>query len=91
VSGSYVAKRYDILNAGSISGTFATLTNVNLSAGFTDILSYTGSDVFLNLTAGLGNEAGLTGNQRSVATAIDNYFNGGGALPGRTTLSATPP
>jgi uncharacterized protein with beta-barrel porin domain len=79
--GSYIPKRYDVLNAGNISGTFAALNNINLPVGFTDSLSYTGSDVFLNLTAVLAPTTGLTGNERNVATTIDNYFNRGGTLP----------
>jgi autotransporter-associated beta strand protein len=84
--GSYLAKQYTILTASSLGGTkFASLTNVSLPAGFTDSLSYSGSDVFLNLTATLGAGAigtgGLNRNQRNVATGLNDYFNGGGTLP----------
>ena len=79
--GGYVIKQYDILHAGGgLNGTFATLANFNLPAGFVDGLSYSGTDVFLNITAALPLN-GLTGNERGVAAALDNYFNGGGTLP----------
>jgi uncharacterized protein with beta-barrel porin domain len=84
-SGSYLSKQYTILTAtGGLGGTsFAGLTNFNLPAGFTDSLSYGGGSVFLNLTATLGAlpGTGLNGNQQSVASALNNFFNSGGALP----------
>jgi autotransporter-associated beta strand protein len=90
-SGSYVARTYTILStAGGLNGTtFGSLTTSNLPAGFTANLSYTDSDVILNLTATLGQPGGpgalgtggLSGNQRNVANALNNFFNNGGALP----------
>ena len=79
---SYVAQSYTILSAaGGLGGTtFKGLTASNLSAGFTANLSYTNSDVILNLTATLGGP-GLSENQRNVAAALNNFFNSGGALP----------
>jgi uncharacterized protein with beta-barrel porin domain len=44
-------------------------------------LDYTPTDVFLSLTAGLGAGGGLNVNQANVANAVNNFFNGGGALP----------
>ncbi len=80
-SGSYLSNQYDILHAaGGLNGTFATLANTNLPAGFADSLSYSGTNVFLNLQAGLP-LTGLTINERNVATALNNFFNSGGALP----------
>ena len=80
-SGNYVTKSYDILRAvGGINGIFATLTNSSLPAGLADNLSYSGTDVFLNITANLPLN-GLTINERNVAVGLDNYFNSGGALP----------
>jgi len=79
--GGYLSKQYDILHAsGGLNGTFASIANFNLPAGFTDSLSYSSTDVFLNLKPGLP-LTGLTVNERNVAVAIDNYFNSGGALP----------
>src|SRR5262245_20306319 len=54
-SGSYVTRAYTILSAaGGRSGTFNALTTTNLPAGFIASLSYTATDVNLNLTAALG-------------------------------------
>ncbi|MDP2324361.1 MAG: autotransporter domain-containing protein, partial [Gammaproteobacteria bacterium] len=80
-TGSYILKTYDILHAsGGLTGTFAGVTS-NIQPGFALSLSYTNTDVFLNLTAALGASSGLGTNQRNVGSAIDNFFNSGGALP----------
>jgi uncharacterized protein with beta-barrel porin domain len=79
-SGSYVARSYDILHSGGLVGTFSGVSG-NVPAGFTESLSYTATDVLLNLTAGLGAGGGLNQNQQNVANAINNFFNSGGALP----------
>jgi uncharacterized protein with beta-barrel porin domain len=86
--GNYVRKQYDILHATALGNTFAgASSNV---PGFAASLSYTNTDVFLNLSAALGGSGragGLSGNQQNVANAINNFFNGGGALPpGFSTL-----
>ena len=59
-SGSYASRTYTILSAaGGLGGTtFNVLTTTNLPAGFTPSLSYTATDVILNLTAALS-PAGL--------------------------------
>jgi uncharacterized protein with beta-barrel porin domain len=87
-SGSYLAKQYTILTASGLGGTtFASLTNSNLPSGFTDSLSYSGTDVLLNLTASLGQSSsslptgGLNPNQQNVANGLNNFFNFGGTLP----------
>jgi uncharacterized protein with beta-barrel porin domain len=75
-------RRYTILTAnGGVSGTFATLTNVNLPAGFAPTLTYDANNVYLSLTAALG--GGLPQNQQNVANSLNTFFNGGGALPAR--------
>ena len=81
--GSYLTKQYTILSAtGGLGGTtFANLTNTNLPANFTDSLSYTGNNVFLNLTGRLGISNDLNQNQQNVANALNNFFNSGGTLP----------
>jgi len=93
--GSYIAKSYTILASGGRTGSFANLNTIGLPAGFTASLSYTTSDAKLDLTASLGGTGGGTGggggggsistgftqNQASVATALNNYFNAGNALP----------
>ena len=49
--------------------------------GFASSLSYSATDVFLNLTALLGSGGELNGNQKNVASSINNFFNSGGSLP----------
>ena len=79
--GSYLVKQYDILHSTGLGGTtFAGLGTTNLPAGFTVNLNYTPTDVFLNLTAAIGQSGGLNGNQQNVASGLNNFFNGGGAL-----------
>jgi autotransporter-associated beta strand protein len=96
--GSYMMRSYDILHAaGGLGGTtFSGLTG-NVPANFTASLSYTSTDVLLNLIANLGGggpgnltlegggpgalACGFSLNQCSVATAINNFFNNGGTLP----------
>ena len=84
-SGRYATRTYTILSAaGGLGGTtFNTLTTSNLPAGFAASLSYTSTDVILNLTAQLHtiSAGGFSINQKNVATALDGFFNSGGALP----------
>ena len=92
-SGSYVSRTYTILSAaGGLNGTtFNTLTTTNLPAGFTANLSYTATNVILNLTATLGQPSapggpnalgtgGLSINQGNVANSLNTFFNNGGTL-----------
>ena len=91
-SGAYISRTYTILSAaGSLNDTaFNALTTSNLPAGFTASLSCTATDAILSLTAtleqpsgpgGPGALGGLSGNQTNVASALNNFFNSGGALP----------
>jgi len=77
--GSYVTKQYTILHSGGLTGTFSGVSG-NVPAGFTQSLSYTSTDVILNLTGALGT-GGLSGNQQNVANALNSFFNHGGTLP----------
>ncbi len=77
VTGGLSNQTYDILHAGRISGTFNGFTAGNMSG----TLTYTQTDVFLNLAANLGAGTALNINQRNVANGISNFFNSGGALP----------
>ena len=79
--GSYITRQYTILHAdGGLGGT--TFAGITSSPNFNASLSYDANDVFLNLTAALGNSVnGLNQNQVNVATAINGFFNNGGALP----------
>jgi uncharacterized protein with beta-barrel porin domain len=84
--GSYVVKQYTILQSASLGGTkFSALSTMNLPAGFSASLQYTGGNVLLDLNAILLSSGNLNGslnqNQQNVANAIDNFFNNGGALP----------
>jgi uncharacterized protein with beta-barrel porin domain len=80
--GSYVTNQYDILHSAGLNGTtFTALGTTNLPAGFIANLSYTPTDVFLNLTAALGQIGALSGNQQNIAIGLNNFFNGGGTLP----------
>ena len=78
--GSYMVRQYTILHASSLIGTFDSSAFVN-APGFTASLSYTPTDVLLNLKAALGMGGGLGGNQQSVSNALNDFFNNGGTLP----------
>jgi uncharacterized protein with beta-barrel porin domain len=81
-NGTYAVKQYDILHTAGLGGTsFGGVADFNLPAGFATSLSYSATDVFLNLTAQLGAQSGLNQNQQNVANAINAFFNNGGALP----------
>jgi autotransporter-associated beta strand protein/T5SS/PEP-CTERM-associated repeat protein len=69
---------YDILRSAGLGGT--TFTGVS-APNFNASLSYTATDVFLNLTAALGAGTPLTQNEQNAANAIEAFFNGGGTLP----------
>jgi hypothetical protein len=87
--GSYITRQYTILHAdGGRSGTFSVLTTTGLPPGFSSNLDYSATDVVLNLTAQLGQQTQrpslggvLPRNPYNVATAINGFFNNGGALP----------
>lgn len=68
--------------AGGRSGTFGNLATLGLPPGLSASLSYTPTDVLLDLTAVLGAGTTLTANQSNVAGAINNSFNTGNSLPG---------
>ena len=82
-SGSYVAKQYTILAAGSVSGTFGATVNTNLPSGFKTSLSYDGSKAYLNLALSFiaPPTTGLTPNQQQVAATLVNYFNSNSGIP----------
>jgi uncharacterized protein with beta-barrel porin domain len=80
--GNYLVNSYTILHSAGLGGSkFEGLVNNSLLPGFSASLSYTTTDVLLNLTAALGAGGGLSGNQQNVAGTINNFFNNGGALP----------
>ena len=79
--GSYLMKQYDILHASSVTGTFSAVSNINAPANYITSLSYTPTDVLLNVNQSLGAGGSLNVNQQNVATSINNFFNSGRALP----------
>jgi hypothetical protein len=79
--GSYLARSYTILTSAGLVGTTFSGVSGNVPAGFSENLSYTTTSVLLNLTAQLGLSGNFNQNQQNVATAINRFFNGGGALP----------
>jgi uncharacterized protein with beta-barrel porin domain len=82
-NGSYVAKQYTILTAGSVSGSFGSLVNTNLPSNFRTTLSYDGKDAYLNLilTFVPPPGSGLNSNQQNVGSAIVGFFNSSGSIP----------
>jgi hypothetical protein len=78
--GNYVQKQYDIMHAVGLNGTFAGASSTSVP-GFALSLSYTNTDVFLNLKAILAAAGGFNANQQTVANATNNFFNNGGTLP----------
>ncbi|MFT3938462.1 autotransporter-associated beta strand repeat-containing protein [Rhodopseudomonas sp.] len=95
-SGSYISKRYTIVNAGGgVAGTFDALVDTNLPANFTSALAYDANNAYLDLTLAFippaapdyGN--GLSRNQQQVAGALVNSFNVAGGIP--TTLGTLKP
>jgi uncharacterized protein with beta-barrel porin domain len=85
--GAFTPRQYVILRSAGLGGT--TFDAVSAGApNFGASLSYSATDVFLNLTAALGSQQGLSGNQHNVANAINNFFNNGGGpmAPGFVAL-----
>jgi autotransporter-associated beta strand protein len=81
-NGSYVAKQYTILTAGSVSGTFnPAVVNTNLPSNFHTTLSYDAHDAYLNLALNFGIPGGLNGNEQNVGNALTNFFNATGGIP----------
>jgi autotransporter-associated beta strand protein len=80
--GSYAPKVYTILSSTGLGGTtFDTFTVVGKPSGFSASLDYTSTNALLILSSALGQDTTLNRNQQNVASAINSFFNGGGALP----------
>ncbi len=81
-AGTYLSRSYTILHTSGLGGTaFDSLQTINLPVGFSASLNYTANDAILDLNATLGAIGGLSGNQQQVASALNGFFNSGGALP----------
>jgi uncharacterized protein with beta-barrel porin domain len=73
------AASYDILHSTGLGGT--SFNNV-IVPNYSATLSYTTTDVFLNIAGvALGNSSGLNQNQQAVANALSSFVNNGGTLP----------
>jgi autotransporter-associated beta strand protein len=81
-NGSYVAKQYTILTAGSVNGTFGSFVETNLPSNFHTTLSYDATHAYLNLilTFVPPPGSGLSGNQQKIGNAIINSFNANGGI-----------
>ncbi|MCK1287277.1 autotransporter domain-containing protein [Bradyrhizobium sp. 44] len=80
-AGSYVAKQYTILTAGSITGTFDPAV-LNVPSGFKASLSNDATHAYLNLALSFVPPSGnLSGNQQNVGTALTNFFISNGTIP----------
>ena len=82
-AGTYVAKQYTILNAGSVSGTFGSIVNTNLPADFGASLGYDATHAYLTLSLSFTppSGSGFNVNQQNVANAVTNSFNTNGSIP----------
>ena len=81
-SPSGLARSYVIVSAaGGVMGTFDTSTAVGLPSFVSAALGYAQNDVTLDLTSGMGEQAGLSPNQAAVGRALDTAFNVDGSLP----------
>ena len=81
--GTYVEKKYTILSAGSVNGTFGSFVNSNLPGGFKSSLSYDANNAYLDLALIFvpPQGTGLNINQQNVGNAIVNFFNTTGGIP----------
>ncbi|ALK09652.1 Extracellular serine protease precursor [Blastochloris viridis] len=80
--GTYIAKQYTILSAGSVSGTFGSLVNTNLPANFDASLGYDANNAYINLSLNFVPSGGvLNVNQQNVAYGLTNSFNANGSIP----------
>jgi autotransporter-associated beta strand protein len=66
---------------GGRSGSFDTFTTSGVPAALGVSVSYTPTDVILNLSSAVAQVSGLNVNQRAVATTLDAVFNGGVGVP----------
>jgi autotransporter-associated beta strand protein len=82
-NGSFVEKRYTILSADRVSGTFNGPVSSNLPSGFKAALSYDPTHAFLDLSLAFipPPGTGLNANQQNVGNAIINFFNSNGGIP----------
>jgi uncharacterized protein with beta-barrel porin domain len=81
-NGSYVSKRYTIVTAASVNGTFGSVANTNLPANMHTSLSYDATHAYLDLALNFSMPGGvLTQNQQAVGNALADFFNRTGGIP----------
>jgi autotransporter-associated beta strand protein len=92
LAGSYAPKSYVILSAnGGLTGTFGTVSLIGVPAALSASITYTPTDVVLNLTSAFTQVTGLNVNQAAVASALDKAFNSGVPVnPSFATLFGLP-
>jgi T5SS/PEP-CTERM-associated repeat protein len=73
-----LGNRYDILTAGTRSGTFDTIDVTGLSSNIDYTFDYTNTQLSLYFTSNIGDGGDFNDNQQNVADALDDYFNAGG-------------
>jgi T5SS/PEP-CTERM-associated repeat protein len=78
--GSSFSKRYNLINAGSISGTFTNLTRDDIPQGFTPTVRYSGREVYVEFAGNLGAGGTYKRNAEVVRSTINNSFNFGSFL-----------
>jgi uncharacterized protein with beta-barrel porin domain len=80
-AGSTVAKQYAIVSAATgVNGTFASLNTTRVPAGFAASLSYDASHAYLNFALDYGTRTDLNANQKTVAAALQNFFDANGGI-----------
>jgi len=92
--GNYISKKYAIVNAAGVVGTFGGLTNNNLPTNFTSSLSYDATHAYLDLTLNFVPPppppppgpntpvyAPMNQNQQNVGNALVGFFNRTGGIP----------
>jgi hypothetical protein len=81
-AGSYVVRQYLILHTTSgITDTFGAVTG-NTPGNVSSSLSYDANNAYLNLALSFSVPGGLNTNQQNVASALTNFFNTNGGIPG---------
>jgi len=81
VPGKGLSRRYTLVSADEVTGSFDALDTVGLPDFFKTSLDYSDTAVALELKARLGQSHGLTRNERAVGRAVDHVFNTGGDIP----------
>jgi hypothetical protein len=81
-SGGAIANRYNLLTAGTRSGTFATVDTAGFAPGIAVSVDYYATGADLVLVASLAGTTDLADNQRTIADTVSAAFNDGESLAG---------